>query len=70
MADPAKKLDPGEETEDTVFVDEELRAKFVRGVESLHSKAVSLRLLAEPLREECTETAELARKCEEAVGEI
>jgi hypothetical protein len=67
MAEPAEKLE--EEQEDTML-EEEAKAALLSKVESLRQKAQRLLLLANPLRNECTETAELARKCEEAVGEI
>lgn len=41
-----------------------------RSVELLRQKAARLVLLAEPLRKECSETAELAQRCEEAVQDI
>jgi len=70
MADPAKKLE--EEEEEQLVTDRVSEARVVlnRSVETLSRKARRLELLADPLRKECSETAELANQCEEAVGDI
>jgi len=50
--------------------DDEMRASFLRAVERVHSSALKLKRWASPLRTECEETAQLARRCGEAVREI